>query len=90
MMNPARENAMPRLTTTLLCLPLLAACGGGTMSDGSVRLGDKGRMLPGGSDAGGCPTYRMSSNGRAPLRLPFYRTANGDFTTMRAEAACTP
>ena len=28
--------------------------------------------------------------GRSPLRLPFYRTADGDFTTMRAEAACTP
>lgn len=81
---------MPRLTTALLCLPLLAGCGGGTMSDGSVRLGGAVRMLPGGADADGCPTYRMSSNGRAPLRLPFYRTADGDFTTMRAQAACTP
>ena len=82
---------MPRLTTALLlCLPLLAGCGGGIMSDGSVRLGEKVRMLPGGPDADGCPTYRMSSSGRAPLRLPFYRTADGNFTTMRVEAACTP
>ena len=81
---------MRTLTVAALCLPLLAACGGGgTLGDGSVRLGDKVRMAPGGADAGGCPTYRMSSNGRGPLRLPFYRTAGGDFTTVRAEVACT-
>ena len=79
---------MRALAMMTFCLPVLAACGGGTLSDGSVRLGDKVRMIPSGKDSTGCAVYSMSSNGRAPLRLPFYRTADGDFSTMRAEAAC--
>ena len=81
---------MRALPISLVCLLMLAACGGTRMSDGTVLLGDDISMVPAGRDAGGCPLYVMSSRSRGALRLPFFRTANGDFTTMRAEAACGP
>lgn len=71
-------------------LLLLSGCGGTVLGDGSVKLGDQVRMIPAGADETGCPVFRMSSGGRAALRLPFYRTMGGDFSTNRAEAECRP
>ena len=77
-------------SVSILCLLVLGACGGGRMGDGAVQLGDGVYMAPAGRDAGGCPQYRMSSSDGGALRQPFYRTAEGDFTTVRADAACAP
>ncbi|MFN4089581.1 MAG: hypothetical protein ACK4QW_11140 [Alphaproteobacteria bacterium] len=78
---------MRRTIAILLCLTL-PACGGARLDDGTIRLGDDVVMVPSGQDAVGCPQFRMSSGTRGMLSLPFYRTAAGDFTTNRADAAC--
>jgi hypothetical protein len=53
-----------------------------------IRVGDDITMTPNGRDGTGCQRYSMSSRGFGPLQAVFYRTAKGDFTTDRNEAAC--
>jgi len=46
-------------------------------------------MVPVARDAAGCVQYRLRSDRRPTVEAVFYRTRFGDFSTIRAEAACT-
>ena len=93
-----------RLTLLLALAATLAACAGAGGS-GDQSAPSEARavgplpaaetldadlvMAPIGRDARGCVQYRMQSTRRPAVQAVFYRTAAGDFSTIKEEAACT-
>jgi hypothetical protein len=55
---------------------------------GAIEVGEDLYQIPIGTDADGCPMFRMHSPAKLVAQAIYYRDAAGGFTMSKEEAAC--
>jgi hypothetical protein len=55
---------------------------------GAIEVGEDLYQMPIGTDADGCPMFRMHSPTKLVAQAIYYRDAAGGFTMSKEEAAC--
>ena len=84
-MEPEEKPVAPSKTTGATTVE----SSGGTPPQGAILIDDDLYMVPVSRSAEGCQQYSAWSATKATLTVIYYRRADGSFTMLKEEAACS-